>query len=78
MHDWGLLLLVVHSGGAISCSSWGHAMHGCQFQQWRLNWGQRHAMAAANHFLEARHVQVNSLAEVDAEVLFEAVVDVAS
>ena len=24
--------------------------------------GQRHAMAAANHFLEARHVQVNSLA----------------
>ena len=53
-------------------------MHGCQFQQWHLNWGQRHAMAAANHFLEARHVQVNSLAEVDAEVLFEAVVDVAS
>ena len=62
MHGWGLLLLVVHSGGAISCSSWGHAMHGCQFQQWRLNWGQRHAMAAVNHFLEARHVQVNSLA----------------
>ena len=26
MHGWRLLLLVVHSGGAISCSSWGHAM----------------------------------------------------